>query len=135
MPLILCAPGGMPSQRCDSIVEAVDIVPTLLDLAAIQRPPFLQGDSLAGIVEGGAAPSRQMALTEGAGWKTLRTQESRYLVQADGIEQLWDLSEDPDGYFDVADQADYAETLSECRRLLLARLLEIERPLPRTWTY
>ena len=31
------------------MVEAVDILPTLLELAAIQTPSFMQGESLAGL--------------------------------------------------------------------------------------
>ena len=135
VPLILSAPGGLAGQRCDGIVEAIDILPTLLELAGIQRPPSLQGRSLAATVECGASPRRELALTEGAGWKSLRTPRYRYLVHADGSEKLWDLAADPGAYDDVAGVADYGEAQADCRRLLLARLLEIERPLPRSWTY
>ena len=59
----------------------------------------------------------------------------RYLIHADGSENLWDLQADPGAYEDVAGQSRYDAALAECRRLLLARLLDIERPLERTWTY
>ena len=60
VPLIISAPGGMPAQRRDDIVEAVDIVPTLLDLAGIQIPPTLQGSSLASVLEGGESSGRRI---------------------------------------------------------------------------
>ena len=135
VPLIISAPEGPRAENCHSIVEAVDIVPTLLDLAGIQVPPFLQGESLAGIVENGGERANSVALTEGNGWKCLRTSQYRYLVHADGSEMLWDLSADRGEYHDVAASSDYAAALSDCRQQLLTRLLSIERPLPRTWAY
>ena len=135
VPLIIDAPGAEPGQSRHHIVEAVDIAPTLLELAGIQIPPFMQGQSLAGAIEGNEHPAKNIAITEGAGWKSLRTQRHRYLIHADGRESFWDLSADPGAYHDVSGRDDCAAALAECRRLLLARLLEIERPLPRTWTY
>ena len=135
VPLIIAAPRGKQGQTHEDIVEAVDIVPTLLELAGVQIPPFMQGESLAGIVEGKGNGRNRVALTEGAGWKCLRTALFRYLIHDDGREALWDLLIDPGEYEDVSASREYADGLAECRRLLLKRLLEIERPLPRTWTY
>ncbi len=135
VPLIIAAPGGRPGQFCQDIVEAVDIAPTLLELAGIQIPPFMQGDSLAGIIEFGESGQKQVALTEGSRWKCLRTGAYRYLIHDDGEEMLWDMDVDPGEYHNVAGSDEYAGALAECRRLLLRRLLQIERPLPRAWTY
>ena len=135
VPLIVSAPGADEGAQHDGIVEAVDIVPTLLELAGIQIPPFIQGESLAGILAGTSAKSKEIALTEGAGWKCLRRDQYRYLIHADGEEKLWDLRHDPGGYEDVARSDSHRSALAECRLMLLKRLLEIERPLPRSWTY
>ena len=135
VPLVIAAPTGKPSQACHDIVEAVDIAPTLLELAGVQIPPFMQGESLAGIIEGGAERQKTVAITEGAGWKCLRRARYRYLIHADGREMLWDLHADPGEYHDVAELGEYQAPLAECRQILLRRLLEIERPLQRSWTY
>ena len=135
VPLIIAAPGGQESQEYSGIVEAVDIVPTLLELAGIQIPPFLQGESLAPLLAGDAHRNKASALTEGSGWKSLRSEHYRYLAHADGRENLWDMREDPGAYHDVTGSADYQSALAECRHLLLTRLLAMERPLPRAWTY
>ena len=135
VPLIISAPGGRQAESHQGIVEAVDIVPTLLELAGIQIPPIMQGESLAGIVEGDGRRRNEVALTEGAGWKCLRTAQYRYLVHVDGWENLWDLHNDPGEYHDVASNSEYAGALADCRKTLVLRLLEIERPLPRSWTY
>ena len=117
------------------MVEAVDIVPTLLNLAGIQNPPTLQGESLADAIMSGAEAGKNAAITEGVGWKTMRTQDYRYVLHADGREMLWHLPSDPGAYRDVADDPAHADSLMRCRHLLLRRLLEMERPLPRAWTY
>lgn len=135
VPLIVSAPDGRRDHAHHAVVEAVDIVPTLLELAGIQIPTFLQGQSLAGVIEHGAEPGKSIALTEGDGWKCLRTERYRYLVHSDGRESLWDIDADPGEYFDVSACSDYADALGDCRKALLQRLLEIERPRPRTWTY
>ena len=135
VPLIMSAPNGKPGQRFDGIVEAVDILPTLLSLAGIQAPPDLQGRSLADAVMNGAQICKGAALTEGAGWKCLRTREYRYLVHRDGSERLWHIASDPGEYADVAADPARQSALARCRRQMLARLLQMERPLARTWTY
>ena len=135
VPLVIAAPGETRVGPIDGIVEAVDIVPTLLDLAAIQIPTFMQGESLANLMRGGRAREKRVALTEAHGWKSLRTPRFQYLIHDDGREGLWDLAADPGAYNDVAEDGAYGDELSACRRYLLTRLLAMERPLPRTWTY
>ena len=135
VPLIVSAPNGVPGQRVDGIVEAVDILPTLLSLAGIQVPPTLQGRSLADVVMTGAGATKEAALTEGDGWKCLRNRDYRYLIHSDGSECLWHIETDPGEYVDLADDAAHQSALARCRRQLLARQLQMERPLARTWVY
>ncbi len=135
VPLIVSAPAGVRGKAHSGVAEAVDIAPTLLELAGIQIPPFMQGESLATVIEGRDARRKAIALTEGAGWKCLRSERYRYLVHEDGRESLWDINADPGEYFDVAAREENAAVLADCRKTLLQRLLEIERPLPRAWTY
>lgn len=139
VPLVIRWPAGVETdgRRETTVVEAVDVLPTLLDCAAIQLPPHLQGESLMPLLRGATSPGGgdDSALMEHRGWKTLRTGRFRYLVEADGSEKLFDLDHDPKEYHDVARTAEYAADLAGMRHRLLRRLIEIERPLPRTWTY
>ena len=117
------------------MVEAVDVLPTLLELAGIQVPPHVQGHSLAPVLRGVPVAEPGAALMEHSGWKTLRTSRYRYLVHQDGREALWDIERDPGEQHDVAGEPAYTAALAEHRRLLLRRLIESERPLPRLWPY
>lgn len=143
VPLLVRLPGegagcGPVTPVVDTVVEAVDVLPTILDLAGIQVPPDLQGLSLRPLIEGRPDPARadrQCAITEHAGWKTLRTDRYRYLVGRDGAEALFDLAADPRGITDIARDPAAADALSACRLTLIRRLIDRERPLDRTWAY
>lgn len=137
VPLIVRWPAGVvaPGRTITQIVEAVDVVPTLLECVGMQIPPRLQGQSFAQALTNEAWVGRGAALMEYTGWKAFRTPRYRYLIHAGGHEKLWDLQHDPGEYVDVANDTTYRDVLAEQRRLLLQRLIEIERPLPRTWPY
>jgi arylsulfatase A-like enzyme len=129
-----------PGRTIASLVEAVDIVPTLLECIGIPLPPHLQGRSFLSHLRGtGGVPSagapRRSALTEMEGWKTLRSEAHRYVVQSDGTEALYDLSGDPGGYRNVVHDAAYAPVLNDFRHELVIRLLQRERPRARVWPY
>jgi arylsulfatase A-like enzyme len=119
------------------MVEAVDVLPTLLECAGVPVPPQVQGRSLLPLLRGRPG-GRESALTEARGWKALRTGRFRYVCRVTDSgpqEHLWDLGADPGEYRDVAADPAYALALAEHRRLLLARAIENEQPLPRTWPY
>jgi arylsulfatase A-like enzyme len=47
VPLVIVAPGRLPAgRRVDNLASTIDIVPTLLELAGVERPGGLQGRSL-----------------------------------------------------------------------------------------
>ncbi len=135
VPLLMRLPGNTARARTDSgLTEALDVLPTILDLAAIQSPPHLQGCSLLSRLygEGQGADS---ALTEHTGWKSLRTERFRYVLHADGSEYLYDLSAEWGDYRDVVAEPAYAAELADVRHRLSHKLLTAERPLPRAWPY
>ena len=137
VPFIVRWPMGIarPGRTEHDILEAVDVFPTLLDCAGIPVPGHLQGRSFLPLVEGRHSVPRQSALTEGEGWKTVRTETMRYVIETSGRESLFDLEADPDAYYDIAGEPRFAEPLAQIRHHLLTRLLEQERPRPREWAY
>ena len=140
VPLLMRWPSGARGGlRVSRVVEALDVLPSLLEAAAIQRPYDLQGTSLLPDLRGERASGPGCAITEMTegerNWKTLRLDGLRYVVESSGEEALFDLERDPEAYVDVAADTAYAGRLHEARRTLLRRLLERERPAPRQWTY
>jgi arylsulfatase A-like enzyme len=150
VPLLLRLPAGTggpaptgagaaaPGRVVDALVEAVDVLPTLLECAGVPVPPSVQGRSLLPLLRGDRAGARDSALTEARGWKALRTERYRYVCRAaagGSEEHLWDLERDPGEYEDVAADPGHGAALAEHRRLLLARTIANEQPLDRVWPY
>ena len=137
VPLIIRWPAGVtaPGRTVSTIVEAIDVMPTLLDALGVPIPRTVQGRSLLPALRGDQLRREELGITEHAGWRSVRTRSYRYLIHADGRESLWHLDNDPHEDTDVAANPAHATTLADHRLLLLQRLLDSERPLPRTWPY
>ena len=136
VPLLVRWPAGLgtPGRSISHMVEAVDVLPSLLQWAGIPVPARLQGRPLP-TDDSPAARTRESALLESAEGKSLRTERYRYVARADGRECLFDLNAEFGEYRDVAGDPEQAPALSEMRGRLVQRLLEMERPLPRVWPY
>ncbi len=139
-PLIVCDPREPQRQgrTVSEIVEAIDVVPTLLARAAIPLPPHLQGRDL--FASDSPRPeNEQLAVTEMTGWKALRVPGWRYILRADGEELLFDLQNDPGEYHNLAADAkpdpEVLRRLADLRRRLLRRCIQAERPRPCVWAY
>ncbi len=137
VPLIMRWPGHIehPGRTERGLVEGVDVLPTLLECAGIPVPGTLQGQSLRPALRDEEWSGRPGALTEMDGWKTLRTSGYRYVLEADGREQLYDLREDPQAYCDLSSDSAHATLVAHLRHQLLVHQLQSERPLPRVWPY
>ena len=83
---------GIPKagESTQSIVETLDIFPTLSDLAGLPKPDFTQGVSLRPILENPKAPGHP-AVSYGNG-RTIRTDTHRLIVHKDGYSELYDHS-------------------------------------------
>ena len=64
VPLVVRAPVTFPVKRVEALVEHVDVVPTVLDLAGVAIPAAVQGESLAGVLFGGEVDRDATAYTE-----------------------------------------------------------------------
>ncbi len=91
-PLIISHPevkeAGTPSF---SIVETLDIFPTICDLAGLEVPEYLQGVSLRPILEDPTA-SGHSAISYTGGAKTIRTSQHRLIAHRNGHLELYDHS-------------------------------------------
>ncbi len=128
VPFVVAGPGIAQDSKVVEITESVDIVPTLLETCGLQVPGSLQGRVLTPVLRGAAPATPWDAITEGSGWMNLRTDTHRYLVHADGTDELVDVTTDDDAGGDD-------EAKAEHRSRLLSRILARQRPLPRTYAY
>lgn len=97
VPLILRAPGltqaNGVSQRP---VSLIDLYPTLAELAGLDPPSDLDGESLVPLLQDPSAPRDTPALTTHQGrHHAIRTERWRYIRHGDGSEELYDHADDP----------------------------------------
>ncbi len=138
VPLIVRYPDCIPAgTRVDSIVELVDLAPTILEFSGVPCPPVLQGQSLVRLLTGNADPDkRDNAFLEignpgGTQWKAVRTNTFFFAVSNEGAEELYDLTSDPDQLNNIAADPDAADMLIEAYRTLSQRVFQARPHVPR----
>ncbi len=124
VPLIISVP-GQASQVTNSIVELVDIFPTLADLAGLDIPAGVQGKSLRPLLNDPQATVKLGALSFNKG-TSLRTSRWAYMRYNDQSEELYDMQEDPDQFYNLAQTEAYRGQLKELRAELERRLAALE---------
>lgn len=89
-PLIVSYPGIKKSgQATDSMVETLDLFPTLCELAALPKPEFVHGVSLRPLLEDPASPGHP-AIAYAGNARTIRTDTHRLILHKDGYSELYD---------------------------------------------
>ena len=95
-PLIVCYGGiPMPGEATDSIVETLDVFPTLCELAGLEKPASVHGVSLAPLLNSTAA-SGHSAVAYRSEAQTIRTATHRLILHKKGHVELYDHTS-PDG--------------------------------------
>ncbi|MEE8170047.1 MAG: sulfatase-like hydrolase/transferase [Phycisphaerae bacterium] len=125
IPLILRYPRRVPAgTRVRAQVLNIDLFPTVLALAGIERPAALPGRSVLPLVQKGAAPLREDWLYA-APYKrggrprflAVRTLRWKYIRYTRGRlqEELFDLTNDPDERANLAERNEFSATLKDMR--------------------
>ncbi|MGJ8698075.1 MAG: sulfatase [Verrucomicrobiaceae bacterium] len=90
-PLIVIAPQvASPGTVTNSIVETIDLFPTLCDLTGIGKPDFLHGSSLLPLLKDPAAPTKNIAISYHHKARTIRTDTHRLIAHTQGHLELYD---------------------------------------------
>ena len=88
-PLIVSYPGIQnPGQSTQSLVETIDVFPTVCDLAGLPMPDYVDGVSLQPILDKPSAPGHTGISYARA--RTIRTQTHRLIAHPDGHVELYD---------------------------------------------
>ncbi|MEQ1859244.1 MAG: sulfatase [Chthoniobacteraceae bacterium] len=135
-PLILAAPGKAGGQKTRALAEFVDIYPTLCELAGIEKPAHLQGDSLVPwLTAPGRATKTAAHQVYPRGSKetgpllghAVRTDRWRYVEwrkKDDSIaaRELYDLRDDPTETVNLAGKPEHEADVREHSALVQRRL-------------
>lgn len=120
VPLILSVP-GYPAGRTDSIVELVDLYPTLSELAGIDVPEQVQGTSLVPVLREPGATVKSGAVSLNKGY-SLRTPDWHYMRYKDGTKELYDMKIDPNEFTNLAEASDHVAIVERLDQQLNRRL-------------
>ncbi|MEQ1852737.1 MAG: sulfatase [Chthoniobacteraceae bacterium] len=106
-PFVIAAPGAKGGQTCRSLVEFVDLYPTLAESCGLKAPAGLAGKSLRPLLadpKGSIKDAAFTLVTRGPGnfAQSVRTDRWRFTQWSDGTQELYDNDNDPEENHDVA---------------------------------
>ena len=133
-PLVLVTPKSMNLQSgvsTSSLVEFIDIYPTLCELTGLPLPQHLDGKSIVPILKDTKTRTKEFAISRFKDGDSIRTDRYRYTVYRDRAgnvkgHMLYDHENDPGENVNVADEAEYSDTV-----MTLASQLNLEMGKPR----
>ncbi len=156
VPFIVRFPKRVRAERYDELVEAVDLLPTLFELAGLPEPYPNQGRSLAGLIAGDRSKyiprtvvfseniipevitggRDEFAFIKGEGVrgtrhpdaKMVRTRRWKYIYYPDGFAELYDLESDPREMTNLADDERFRQQTYAMKDHLLHWLTTADEP-------
>lgn len=136
---------GLPVKgvRSQALTSSLDLFPTLLDLAGIQRMDWLEGQSLVPLFSNPELPVRDYVASEcvgvggslGMGHRMIRSRQWKYVLTDVNEEALFDEIRDPFEMANLATLPTHRETLESMReamRTWMKRIGDSHLPPPTT---
>lgn len=138
IPLLAYGPSLIkPGTKCDALVANIDVAPTLLELAGLDVPEWIDGQSFAGLLKApSATDSWRKSLLYEYYWEPQFPQTptmfclrgNRYkLIQYHGIwdtDELYDIANDPHETRNLIREPEHKRVVSQMRQQLYQRLKE-----------
>jgi arylsulfatase A-like enzyme len=119
VPLVFAGPGVVPGATCERPAELLDLYPTLAEVADLPPKDGLEGHSLAAQLKDAKAERMWPAITtHNQSNHAVRTERWRYIRYADGSEELYDRTTDPNEWTNLASNPKFADTKRELARWL-----------------
>lgn len=120
VPLIVVAPGvTQAGSETAETVSLMDIYPTLVELAGLEMPEHVQGNSLLPLLEDPTRTWDQPAIsTHGFRNHAVSTNRYRYLRYADGSEELYDLQRDQNEWHNLAGDVQFSSAQAYLAEML-----------------
>jgi iduronate 2-sulfatase len=127
VPLIIRMPGKKPAV-CNSLVELLDLYPTLSSICGLEVPKRLQGKDISKLMTDPKEKVRDAAFSVNGKGFLLREQDWAYIAygkDGKGDEELFDMKKDPKQYINLAKDPAHAEVIERFRAQMAAKLKEV----------
>lgn len=126
VPLIIHVPGKMPAV-CHSLVELLDLYPTIASLGGLEVPQRLQGRNISSLFDNPVQQVREAAFSVAPSSKgfLLRDDKWAYIQYAEDASQgieLFDITNDPKQFTNLAAKPEFAEVVAGFKAKLAAKL-------------
>ena len=120
VPFLIVAPGvAKAGGVCHRPVDLMSVYPTLIELCGLTPKPELDGVSLVPLLRAPDAPwERPAVMTYQRGNHAVRSERWRYIRYADGSEELYDHSNDPNEWTNLADDPGRQDIKARLRKWL-----------------
>lgn len=121
-PLIIRAPGKARGDKTNTLVEFIDIYPTLCDLTGLKQPTHLDGKSLEPVLKDPGKKHKEAVFSRYHDGESVITEEFLYTAWIkDGkfiSQMLYDHKNDPAENINVAGKPEYKKVVKKMKRLL-----------------
>ena len=129
VPLIIRVPGKEPAV-CNSLVELLDLYPTISNLCGLEIPERLQGKDISPMLDDPAHEVRDAAFSVNGsrGGFLLREHDWAFIQYGEDAKrgtELFDMRKDPKQFTNLAENPEYAAVVSRFREKLKAKLAEV----------
>lgn len=116
VPMIIVGPGIAKGGKCHKPTQLLDIYPTLLELAGLERDPKHEGNSLVPLLKNPNVEWPHMARTSfGPGNYAIVSEHYRFIQYNDGSEEFYDHTKDPNEWKNVIQNDEYATIIQQHR--------------------
>lgn len=127
VPLIIRMPGQKPAV-CHSLVELLDLYPTLSNLCGLEVPKHLQGEDISKMMTDPAKEVRSAAFSVNGKGFLLREQDWAYIAygkNGQGDEELFDMKQDPKQFTNLAKDPKHAQIIARFQKQMATKLREV----------
>jgi uncharacterized sulfatase len=140
IPLIIEPPGGGIGYANNTVVSHIDLLPTMLELADIECPPILEGNSLKSQLEGRIDTERTAVIEfqryeiEHDSWggfqpvRCIVDQRYKLVINLLSSDELYDLGQDKAEVHNLINEAAFAQTRNQMHDKLLDWMYEKRDP-------
>ncbi|MFI3322708.1 MAG: sulfatase [Rikenellaceae bacterium] len=120
VPLIVIAPGVTTAgTRCKENVSLLDLYPTLVELASLPKNKLNEGCSLVAQLKNPDKKRDIPAITTiKQNSHSIKDGNYRYIIYADGGEELYDHQTDPNEWYNIANNPKYAKIKANLRKFI-----------------
>ena len=127
VPLIISMPGGEPAV-CDSIVELLDLYPTIASLCGLEIPDRIQGKNISRMLSDPAYKVRDAAFCVNGKGFLIREDEWAYIQYSEDASkgmELFDMVKDPKQYTNLAHIPQYQPVVDRFKKKFSAKMKEV----------